>query len=404
MSEHISRNNSAVVVGGGINGLGVLRSLASAGVPVTVLDTDAKQPAMRSRYGRKQTYRSDRADSVVSALEHMASKSANEPPLLVLTQEEAVATVSAHRERLEHLYRIALPKHEVLTALLHKDGFRAVAESAGAIIPRTLHLTEASQTETINALQPPLVVKPSVRDAGYSSAFRKAYRVDTVDEAQDLVRDILPTLPDVVVQEWIEGSDSDIYFCLQYITCTGDTAASFVGRKIRSWPPRVGGTASCAPASEQETNLLTERTTAFFKHAGVRGFASMEYKRDVRSGEFFMVEPTVGRTDYQEEVATLNGVNIPLAAYRAEFGLTTKPAKTRQSPLIWRDRMSDIQSAALADDVEPWRPGRAWTADALWRFSDPMPGVTPFYERVKRRALRMVRRTDTAPTTNKPES
>lgn len=390
MSEHISRNNSAVVVGGGINGLGVLRSLASAGVPVTVLDTDAKQPAMRSRYGRKQTYRSDRADSVVSALEHVASKSVNEPPLLVLTQEEAVATVSAHRERLEHIYRIALPKHEVLTALLHKDGFRAVAESAGAIIPRTLHLTEASQTETINALQPPLVVKPSVRDAGYSSAFRKAYRVDTVDEAQDLVRDILPMLPDVVVQEWIEGSDSDIYFCLQYITCAGDTAASFVGRKIRSWPPRVGGTASCAPASEQETSLLTERTTEFFKYAGVRGFASMEYKRDVRSGEFFMVEPTVGRTDYQEEVAALNGVNIPLAAYRSEVGLPRTHVSCRKSAFIWRDRDADLQSAAQTSGSRLWQPREARIVDALWRASDPMPALVPYAHRAIHRARRLL--------------
>ncbi len=43
---------------------------------------------------------------------------------------------------------------------------------------------------------------------------------------------------------------------------------------------------------------------------------SMEYKRDRRDGRFHMIEPTVARTDFQEEVATLNGMNIPLASYR----------------------------------------------------------------------------------------
>ncbi len=62
-------------------------------------------------------------------------------------------------------------------------------------------------------------------------------------------------------------------------------------------------------------------TTQFFQAAGVIGMASMEYKRDTRSGEFRMVEPTIGRTDYQEEVATLNGVNLPHAAWCSELGL-----------------------------------------------------------------------------------
>lgn len=390
MSPPNDNATPVTLVGAGINGLGVLRSLACAGVQVTVLDTDAKQPAMRSRYGRKRVYRQDKTDSVVSALEQLADGQKGEPPLLVLTQEETVATVSAQRERLQKLYRIALPEHEVLTALLHKDGFRSMAESVGAIIPRTLHITEAVQVEALSNLQPPLVVKPSVRDAGYSSVFRKAYRVDSVGAAQDLVRDILPTLSDVVVQEWIEGSDSDIYFCLQYITHVGDTAASFVGRKIRSWPPGVGGTASCAPASEPEAKLLTKRTMEFFEYAGVRGFASMEYKRDVRSGEFFMVEPTVGRTDYQEEVATLNGVNIPLAAYKAEFGLPHEPGRIRKSPLIWRDRMADIQSKELGGGVDPWHPEQAGTADSLWRATDPMPAIAPLAHRATRRLRRLL--------------
>lgn len=318
MSADDANRVPAVVVGGGINGLGVLRSLAKARVPVIVLETDTEKPAMRSRYGRKVVYRNDEQDAVISALEKLAGEIPYGRPMLILTQEGTVSSVSAHRERLQSLYRIALPAPDVLTSLMHKDGFRAMAEAAGAAIPRTLHITGAGQVDAIRTLQPPFVVKPSIRHTSYSSAFRKAYRIDAVGEARDLVHRILPTLPDVVIQEWIEGSDSDIFFCLLYITGSGDVAASFAGRKIRSWPPRVGGTASCAPASTADSDTLARRTAEFFGHAGIRGFASMEYKRDVRSGEFYMVEPTIGRTDYQEEVATLNGVNIPLAAYEAE--------------------------------------------------------------------------------------
>jgi D-aspartate ligase len=54
----------------------------------------------------------------------------------------------------------------------------------------------------------------------------------------------------------------------------------------------------------------------------------MEFKRDTRTGRFFMVEPTVGRTDYQEEVATLNGANISYAAYCGELGRSASPARS----------------------------------------------------------------------------
>jgi len=78
---------------------------------------------------------------------------------------------------------------------------------------------------------------------------------------------------------------------------------------------------------------LGRRTKAFFDKTGFVGMCSMEYKQDQRTGKFFMIEPTVGRTDWQEEVASLNGVNIPLAAYRYELGLP--PSPTPKSVVPW---------------------------------------------------------------------
>ncbi len=389
MTSSATSQTPAVVVGAGVNGLGVLRSLARARVPVIVLDSDARQPGMRSRYGRKVVYPDNGPNAVIDALEALADDFVGSRAVLFLTQEGVVSSVSAHRHRLANLYRFTLTAHTTLARLMRKDGFHAVAEAAGAPVPRTLCITKVEQLETLRALRPPLVVKPSVRHAGYGSAFRKAYRLDSVDEAQVLVQDILPILPDVVVQEWIEGSDSDIYFCLQHIAASGETTASFVGRKIRSWPPQVGGTARCAPAPEAAA--LKHTTAEFFRFAGVTGLASMEYKRDVRSGEFFMVEPTLGRTDYQEEVATLNGVNIPLAGYRSELDLVPVPHEVVQPVRVWRDRANDRRSAALAAGGRAWEPVGGRVVDSLWRPSDPGPAVAPLVARAARRTLRLMR-------------
>ncbi len=41
-----------------------------------------------------------------------------------------------------------------------------------------------------------------------------------------------PILPDLIVQEWIEGDDSDIYFCLALRWLAGKPVISFAGQKI----------------------------------------------------------------------------------------------------------------------------------------------------------------------------
>jgi predicted ATP-grasp superfamily ATP-dependent carboligase len=176
-----------------------------------------------------------------------------------------------------------------------------------------------------------------------------------------------------VVQEWIEGRDSDIYFCLQYLDGQGQAVVSFTGRKIRSWPPQVGGTASCTAAPEAHAEL-SALTANFFRDAGVVGMAGMEYKRDSRTREFRMVEPTIGRTDYQEEVATLNGVNLPHAAWCCELGLPFPDTAAIRRPIAWRVRSEDVQSAALqGESPRDGYPHGARIADALFRWTDPAP-------------------------------
>ena len=55
---------------------------------------------------------------------------------------------------------------------------------------------------------------------------------------------------------------------------------------------------------------------------GCRGFCSVEYKRDPRTGNFYIIEPTVGRVDLQLGVAIANGVDIVSRAY---FHLIRRP-------------------------------------------------------------------------------
>ncbi|EIM02183.1 FAD-dependent oxidoreductase [Rhodanobacter thiooxydans] len=375
----------AVVLGAGVNGLGVARSLAHARVPVWLLDTDMRRPQMHTRAAKPLPIRATHGEALVEELVRLGTtRFSGVRPVLLLTQEESVKTVSRHRDLLSAYYRFSLPPGDVVDTLLHKQGFQRCAEQLGSPVPPLLHIRTLADLSALEHLHYPVVVKPGERNVDYGWRFRKAYRVESAAEAAELVRRILPVMADVVVQEWIEGPDSNIYFCLQYLGGQGQAVGAFTGRKIRSWPPQVGGTASCTAAAEVHAELCA-MTTRFFQAVGVIGMASMEYKRDARSGEFRMVEPTVGRTDYQEEVASLNGVNLPYAAWCSELGLPFPPPAAAKRPVVWRVRSEDMQSAAAqGQQLTQGYPRGGRVADTLCRWRDPMPCLAVGLQRVRR--------------------
>ena len=387
----------ALVLGAGVNGLGVVRSLARAGVPVWLADTDLRSAEARTRYARKLNAPTLSGEALIEALEFWArSCFSGQRPVLFLTQEQTVRTVSHYRSRVRSLYRVRLPDAECVEALVTKQGFHRLASTHGAPVPATIHVRDESDLAALVALRFPAVMKPAWHSPLYTSRFRKAYCVDSAEVAAELYRNVRSTMPDMVVQEWIEGTDADIYFCLQYVQPSGEPAAAFVGRKIRSWPPHVGGTASCTSANEV-ADELERLTTAFFRAVGVTGMASMEFKRDRRTGHFMMIEPTIGRTDYQEEVATLHGVNIPLAAYRDMLGLESAGDRPAPRQRIWRNTSLDRWSAEK-QGVTPDHdmPAGAAAVDAYWRWRDPVPGLAILAARLMHRIHRLWFRTPPA--------
>lgn len=375
MSEVRSDTAVAVVVGHDINALGVLRSLAAGGVACYGFVSERFSPVGWSHYGIKVPCRSLAGVELIEALIEFADARRGDTvrPVLFLTEERGVETVCEHLPEITRRYCYTAPGANVLRALLRKNEFQQMAERAGALIPRSLHLRSAKLPEEAHSLNFPVILKPTVRDYEYAKCFAKAYKCVSHEELAGWVERIMPICNDLMVQEWIDGDDSDIYFCLTY--CARDPAdrIAFVGRKLRSWPPRIGGTASCVAAPQFHVEL-SQRTFGFFDTVDFLGVGSMEFKRDRRDGRFYMVEPTVGRTDFQQEVATVNGINIPLRVFDIESGLRIESARYADPVVVWRDGQSVRQARAREE-----RAGidllDAPTVDALFRWDDPLPAL-----------------------------
>ncbi|MPW17423.1 carboxylate--amine ligase [Paraburkholderia sp. CNPSo 3157] len=355
---------AAVVVGCELNGLGVIRSLARAGVPVVAVDTDSSKAALWSRHPQRRLIRGREGREFVEDMIELGKEFAY-PPVLILTTEESVHCVSENRKELSRWYRFRLPTNENVKLLSSKAGFHDFSLRNDFPVPRTAILESESDLALLTQLRFPCVMKPDDKRNVLNGNKERTVRVGSLNEAREHAAAMLETPGGIVVQEWIEGAESNIYFTLFYRGESGRFVAVFTGRKLACSPHDVGSTAICVAAPEAG-NLLEPMTLAFADRASMDGMGSMEYKWDDNHSKFVMIEPTVGRTDWQEEIATLCGVNIPLAAYRHELGLPVDSPVTNGSAVAWRANLPHKPPPHL-------RRAASHTVDGYFRWNDPLP-------------------------------
>lgn len=355
----------AVIVCGRANGLGVVRSLARGYVPTIVVGTTLRHAVMWSSSAKPFITDDISGKPFIDDLKTL-QRSLGARPVLIVSDEKAVETISQFRAELRPSYRFHMPSDAMVTTLGNKALFHCFAEQHDLPAPRTIVVEHESDMARLSGLRLPLVAKPANKSAVHLAQTERAICMATMPEADRACRRMLRRAGQIVVQEWVEGPDSAIYFCLFHCEQPGRSRSMFFGRKIASHPPRIGSTALCVAAPEA-AEPLRPLLQKFFELAEYEGLGSLEFKWDAQGNRFVIIEPTVGRTDMQEEIATLNGVNLPLIAYCSELGLPPPPTAAVR-PAAWCDSFWRRGSAV------PLAAGTR-TYDAYWRIDDPLPAV-----------------------------
>jgi D-aspartate ligase len=373
-----------VVVGGSLNALGVVRSLARGGMPIFLVVTTRWHTAAWSRFCHVVKIPSVKGHGLVDGLREL-STGIGKPAVLILTEDRDVEVVSTFRKELEHYFHLSLPPKEMIRTLADKTLFQKFAEREGFPVPRAIVLRGVDDLPLLQILAPPLVIKPYNFQSVSSLGVKRVVRVDTLEQAHPAATEMLESASPIVVQEWIDGADSDIFFTLFACDSASAMIALFSGRKLTCYPREVGTTAVCVAAGKTEDELA-KLSLQFITKVHYKGIGSLEFKRDRKTGKFVIIEPTVGRTDWQEEIATLCGVNIPLIAYWSELGRRFEQTPDESVQVAWR---SSIRHQLPAGAV----PSGTRIVDGHFRLADPLPGlyhyaieqfVQPIWLRAKR--------------------
>ncbi len=205
----------------------------------------------------------------------------------------------------------------------------------------------------------------------------KVYKVMNQEEALALYDQCSNWADMLMIQEWIEGNDAQLYSCNCYFNADSEPLVTFIARKIRQWPPETG--TSCL-GEECRNDFVLEESVRLFRGVNYRGLGYVEMKCDERTGKHYIIEPNIGRPTGRSAIAEAGGVELLYTKYCDSVGLPLpQQRKQNYQGAKWIYLRRDIQSALYY-----WRRGkltlREWWHSlsgrkryAVFSWTDPAP-------------------------------
>jgi predicted ATP-grasp superfamily ATP-dependent carboligase len=371
---------AALVLGLDSHGLAAVRALSRAGVCSYALEKDASLPGVRSRHPRQVFYTpSYDAEHLLPALARVRQALAQHPRVALLAMNDRqVEVIAQHRDTVGALYGVVwtAQAHTVLR-LQRKSELEAHCRAQGLNYPRTVLFNGAADATLAEDFRFPVIIKP-VRPL---SSFKTQMAAD-VNSLRRRLAQYGADMP-ILGQEYIAGGDEAIYFGALQLD-QGRVLHAMAGRKLASHPPGRGQTTVAETVDAPEVLRLTER---FFAGCGLSGPVSLEVKR-APDGSFWVIEPTVGRTDFWAGLCIHAGFNQPLMEYQQATGQFVSPAADLM-PAVWYDSERDPVAY----------PRLAWQNRSLWPRQMGQcfcylagDDLTPFLHAVRRRLMAALNR------------
>lgn len=361
-----------------LQGLQTARLLVRAGVPVIGLIDNPHIYFGHTRVCAALLQIPAGESGVIELLTRLGTCLSQKAVLIPCTDAH-VWTISAQRAELADWYHIALPAHDTLDLLIDKQRFLKFARQTRLRIPETHFLDNRTDAVRVaSEISYPVVLKPPFRSARWREHTKeKAFKVDTPQAFLDCFDRYKPYADTLIAQQWIYGDDTTLYSCNCYFNRDNQPLVTFTSRKLRQYPPRTG---QSSLGEEIRADQVLEETIRLFQSVGYWGLGYLEMKRDDRSGEFFIVEPNIGRPTGRSAIAEAGGVDLLYTMYCDLVGLPLPANRVQQYGNVkWMHLLRDLKSAYFY-----WRQGELtlseWLhsmsgrkVDAVFSLRDPVP-------------------------------
>lgn len=281
-------------------------------------------------------------EALIQCLQNLRERF-EQPAVLFPSGDLNLEIVSNARESLADGYLFPFPEKQLVDLILDKNLFYRFANDNGINIPPTFFPSDLAEVEAFAPnLRYPCLIKPSVANIPWRQKGWKILLAHNRSELLVFYEEAVKIQPLLVIQEVIEGPDSALHFSLTYANRQSECLAMFTGRKLRQYVPHYGISSLAESRWYPEVDQMTRD---ILRKMGYSGYASIEFKKDLRNGKFYVMEVT-GRTWYPHALSEICGVNLPWLAWASLTGEEPLPQMPSQREGVkWMDEINDLRSA-----------------------------------------------------------
>jgi len=322
----------AVVLGSNYYiGLSTIRCLGKKGVPVTVVDYHKP-----TAYGSYSKYvdesligpycKEDPEGFIEFLMEY--GKTQEKPPVLIPTADPYVEIVDRHWDQLKTVYLLPDLPQGYLSRVVDKQGLFEILSEKGILVPETIESGAENLKERVEKeLGYPCVVKP-VDSHSFVKTFRlKLFKVFNEQELEERIKRAEDAGLKVVVQRIIEGPDTNKYTFDAYVDSKGKVTHCTTFHLLRLYPNDYGASVY---TEHRYTEEIFDYGKKILEDIGFRGFAELEFKKDEKNGQFYLMEINVRIVNFNVLLEKI-GLNIPFILYSDLTGNPLPPMEIRET-------------------------------------------------------------------------
>ena len=307
-----------------INGLQTARIFHSRNIRIVGIANNINHYCAKTKVCDKIISSNTKTTELIETLLQISNEF-EDKPLLIASQDTSVLLISRNRERLKSHYHLALPALDTVEMLMDKPSFYEYSTNNNLPVAKYFLIhSGAEANDAIEKLNFPCAVKPPIKSPKWEENTKiKAYKVHNKEEFFKIY-DMCKGWSDILmVQEWIEGTDTDLFSCNCYFNDKNEPLVSFVSKKLRQYPPVTGNTSLGVECRADEIRNIS---LDLFKRVNYHGLGYVEIKRDTRDGKYYIIEPNVGRPTGRSALAEAEvEYHLHLTSYARLNGFRHRP-------------------------------------------------------------------------------
>lgn len=333
----ISGKSGVIVIGGHVQGLGIIRIFGKNNIPTILLDDTFLNISRFSKYC--STFYKYKRPELLSFLINLKETKKYSGWLIIPTNDYHVKILSQNYKILSEYYKVSTDTWESISVCYNKINTYKVAQELNVTIPKTFFPKSVNEIKNLD-IQFPCIIKPAIMHEFYDKLKKKVFVCNTRNELILFYEKALSIISadQIIVQEIIKGS-SENQFSACFLFLNGKVISSLTACRKRQHPIDFGNATTFAEIVNNPE--LIETGIKLLKHINYNGVCEVEFKKNPETGLYYFLEINP-RTWKWHLIAQKAGISFLINLYNFHFNNPYLENNIPNTNVCWRHTITDI--------------------------------------------------------------